>query len=414
MAGGAQVDNWVMASGNLGGIRSPFQADVVGMATYGVVTGTERRDVSEVLDLLALAETPFINAIGWGPESGGTIIEWISEDLGPGYIQAGSDVASGAAGSVFATQIAAITGSNSVKQIHAGTILYAYCSEDARHTVAVVTSDPAGNVVILSFLHLDTYASGLTTITAGTNFYILGNVQNEGSRPGRAKPRARVVCSNEFSILRRDVAITGSMAKTDMYAIGSEDQHQIMMRMKEIQRERERMALYSIYQAKSSVAAGLMNGVFGFLTTQSGNNIDRTTKTLTETAFNTVTSQIWENGGRNLTVFAHINQTAKFTRWDKNRIRMRVNDGVGGGHITSYLTEAGIEVDLVPMGNTPDNLLFVLDTAKIKLRAKSGRKALLEKLGKMGDSEDWQILSEFSMEMKGYNLGQHGCFTVLV
>ena len=142
-----------------------------------------------------------------------------------------------------------------------------------------------------------------------------------------------------------------------------------------------------------------MNGVFGFLTTQTGTHIDRTTKTLTETAFNAVVTKIWESGGRNLSVFGHISQTAKFTRWDKNRIRMRVNDTLGGGHITSYLTEAGIEVDLIPMGNVPDNLLFILDTSRIKLRAKAGRKALLEKLGKMGDSDDWQLLSEFSMEM---------------
>jgi hypothetical protein len=252
------------------------------------------------------------------------------------------------------------------------------------------------------------------SINAGTNFYILGNAQNEGSRPGRPKPRVRTICTNEFSILRRDVAITGSMQKTAMYAVGSEDQHQIMLRMKEIQREREKMALYSIYSAKTSLAAGLLNGVFGFLTTQSGDHINRTTKTLTETAFNTVTSKIWEMGGRDLTVFAHISQTAKFTRWDKNRIRMRVSDKVGGGHITSYLTEAGIEVDLIPMGNVPDNLLFVVDPGRIKLRAKSGRKALLEKLGKMGDTEDWQILSEFSVEMKGYNQGQHGMFTCLI
>ena len=36
---------------------------------------------------LVLAETPFINRIGWGSDSGGTSIEWISEDLGPGKIK---------------------------------------------------------------------------------------------------------------------------------------------------------------------------------------------------------------------------------------------------------------------------------------------------------------------------------------
>ena len=33
--------------------------------------------------------------------------------------------------------------------------------------------------------------------------------------------------------------------------------------------------------------------------------------------------------------------------------------------------------------------------------------------GKMGDFERHQLLSEFSLEMKGYNLGQHGLFTRL-
>jgi len=407
------LSKWVLASADMSGTRAMPQADIIGMLPYGVTSGTERRDVSEVLDLLALAETPFINAVGWGPESSGTVIEWISEDIGPGYVRNMSQPASGA-NSVIMGSIDGVDGTELAKQLHEGTILYVYSSDVARQGIAVVVSEPANTSVLVSYLHLDTYATGMGSINVNTNWYILGNAQNEGSRPGRPKPRTRVICTNEFTILRRDVAITGSMQKTAMYAIGSEDQHQIMLRMKEIQRERERMALYSIYSAKTSVAAGLMNGVFGFLTTQTGTHIDRTTKTLTETAFNTVVTRIWESGGRNLSVFGHISQTAKFTRWDKNRIRMRVNDTLGGGHITSYLTEAGIEVDLIPMGNVPDNLLFILDTSRTKLRAKAGRKALLEKLGKMGDSDDWQLLSEFSMEMKGYNMGQHGMFGVLI
>jgi hypothetical protein len=410
----AQIGNWAVSSADIGGIRGTPQADIVGMATFGVVTGTEKRDVSEILDLLALSETPFLNAVGWGPESGGTSIEWISEDIGPGYIQGLSAVASNAT-SIVVNSLDGVQGSQLAKQLHAGTILYAWCSAKVTHAIGVVMSELVGVSIDVSWLDLGVGVSTYTSSLAQANFYVLGNVVNEGSRPGRPKPRARVVCSNGFTILRRDVAITGSMANTEMYAIGSEDQHQIMLRMKEIQRERERMALYSMYYAQTSIAAGLINGVFGFLRGIGATAaLDWTTKTLTETAVNTVVSKVWSNGGRNLSCFGDISQTAKFTRWDKNRIRMRVNEGLGGGRITSYLTEAGIEIDLIPMGNVPDNLFFVLDTAKIKMRAKTGRKALLEKLGKMGDSDDWQILSEFTMEMKGYNTGQHGAFFSLV
>jgi hypothetical protein len=74
------------------------------------------------------------------------------------------------------------------------------------------------------------------------------------------------------------------------------------------------------------------------------------------------------------------------------------------------LTEAGIELDLYPMPNVPPNIAYILDTGKIQMRAKRGRKGILEKLGKMGDFDDWQLISEFSLEMKGYNLKQHGAF----
>ena len=73
------ASTWLMTEGEAFG-RGNYSRDIIGDVPYGVVDGTQRRDVSEALDLLALSETPFVNKIGWGPESGGTAIEWISED----------------------------------------------------------------------------------------------------------------------------------------------------------------------------------------------------------------------------------------------------------------------------------------------------------------------------------------------
>jgi hypothetical protein len=380
------------------------------------VTGTEQRDVSPMLDLLALAETPFINKIGWGSESGGIKIEWVTENLGPGYIITTVGAASGACTSIVCGSVEGMTTAEAVKQVMTGTVLYHYSSTDAADCMFVAVSvNPSGagdgSVTCSSIISI--YADESST-AIGDKIYVIGAFANEGSKPRTPNPRNRVVCSNEFTILRQDVAITGSMQKTDMYAIGSEEKHQILMRLKEMQRERERAALYSHKVAKTSVTAGMMHGVYGFLFEgAAGDASDHTTRNLTETAVNTVVNKLWENGGRNLSFWGHISQCALFTRWDKNRIRMRVEDGKGGGHINSYLTEAGITLDIHPMAHVPPNLAFVLDTSKIRLRAKRGRKAIMEKLGKMGDFTDWQIISEFSMEMKGYNLNQHGMFTAL-
>ena len=387
-------------------------------APFGIVANTDKRDVSDMLDLLALADTPFINKIGWGPDCGSTTLEWISEDLGKGYIQNAVALSDGvlsiSINSTDGTEIA-----DMALQITRGTVMYYFQSLDATHVLDIVTSYNAGGtpVATTGTLIVSTLAAGgfsaISTVAVDTKFYILGNIANEGSRPNEAQPRQRVLASNPFTIIRKDVAITGSMKANDFYAIGREDKHQILMRMKEMQRERERSALYSGSVARTSVGASLMNGCLGFLIGRSGDHIDITTRVLTESAFNTVVGAVWENGGNNLTAYGDRTNIGKFTQWDRNRIRTRVNDTKGGGHITSYMSEVGIEVDLVPMRNVPKNILFVLDTSKCKMRAKRGRKAILEKLGKMGDFDDWQMLTEFSMEMKGFNLGQHGMFTKL-
>ena len=413
------ASSWLMTESQLQG-RGQFQRDIITDAPFGIVSGTERRDVSEQLDLLALADTPFINVIGWGPESGGTTIEWISEDLGVGKLKAISDIASEWT-SFVANSVDGMTASDSIRQIKQGSVLYYYCSISNNHTLAVVTSTPVaggtGTSITLSLItagHGAAMMSMYSSVPLNRPWYVVGAFANEGSIPNIPGVRQRVVLSNEFTILRQDVQITGTMMATDMYAIGREDRHQILMRLKELQRDRERAALYSATITKTSALAGLMNGVLGHLAKETGTHIDTATKTLIESKFNTVVNAIWEAGGRNLAVFGHINQTAKFTQWDKNRIRMRINDRKGGGHITSYLTESGIEVDLHPMANVPTNILYVLATGQIMLRAKRGRKAVMEKLGKMGDFEDWQIISEFSMAMKGANLRQHGGFFSLV
>lgn len=385
-------------------------------ATTDIVSNTNRRDVSEVLDLLCLADTPFINRVGWGAPSGGTQIEWLSEDLGPGWVIASGNVASGSTSIIAAVTSGTVTAATeAVKQVQTGTMMYHYSSTDGNHAIyACVSLVGAGGSIAYEAISTSIWTSTETSIIAGDKFYILGAVANEGSLPRSGRWRARAIRTNDMTILRQDVQITGSQKETDMYAINREDLHQIRMRLKEMQRERERMALYSPgLTPRSTTEASMNKGVQGFLTAQSGAHIDTSTTTLTPSAMNTVVNEIWNNGGNSLAFFGDINQCAKFTQWDIDRIRMAPRDKRGGGNITYWMGEAGIEIELVPMRQVPTNLAFVLDTSRIQLRAKKNRKAIMEKLGKAGDFDDWQIISEFSMEMRGYDHAQHGMFSAL-
>jgi len=157
-----------------------------------------------------------------------------------------------------------------------------------------------------------------------------------------------------------------------------------------------------------------MQGFYGYLDEYSSNAwVDASTTALTESAFNTLVSECWDNGGEPNVFFANKDIVRLFTQWDQTRVRTSVDAKMAGHYTTRYLTDIGIEVELVPMRKSPKNLAFLIDTGKCKLRAKRGRKLLLEKLGKTGDYENWQMLSEFTLEMRGYDLGYHGMFTEL-
>jgi len=383
-------------------------------ATTDIVSDTDRRDVSDVLDLLALADTPFINRIGWGAPFAAQKIEWLSEDLGPGWV-ASSVAAGSAAGSFIADSAGlAIITAEAIKQIQTGTVLYHYSSTDGEHGLYVADAVAEASIGTTALCTDANAAATQTSIIAGDKIYILGALVNEASLPRTGLWRARAIRENYPTILRQDVQISGSMKETDMYAIGGEEMHQIRMRLKEMQRERERMALYGPGMSVRSTTNPTINkGVLGFLLASGAPGVDNSTTTLTPSAMNTVVNDCWNYGANNLTFFGDINQCAKFTQWDIDRIRMAPRDGRGGGNITWWMSEAGIEIEIVPMRQVPTNMAFVVDVSKIQLRAKRNRKGLMEKLGRAGDFEDWQIISEFSMEMKGYDHGQHGMFSRL-
>jgi len=274
-----------------------------------------------------------------------------------------------------------------------------------------ITLSTDGDVLSIGLSWLATASEG---VPASAKLYIVGHFANEGSDPYDDTSRKRTLLSNNFAILRKDIKITGSQAATDMHAIANDPTHQMAMRLLEMQFERERTLLLSATQSRSATAAGLMNGAMGFLDAYTAQSwVDSTTTTLTESAFNDVVAACWENGGTPNVFVGNVKQMRLFTDWDDSKIRTRPDSRMGGHWITSYLTDTGIEVDLVPLRHFPVNLGFILDTNLINLVPKQGRKLIVEKLAKVGDYERWQLLSEFTLEMRKYDMGAHGAFMKL-
>lgn len=378
--------------------------------TLEIGSNTNRRDVSDMLDLWAHKQTPFLNRLSWGADSGGTQIEWISEHLGFGYVQPASVVASGATTLKIGSSGLTSAGM-AVKQLNTGALLFGYSSTDSEICLMAISAIDATNTATFAFV-LPTASAALSLATTD-KLYIVANPVNEGSTPRIDKSRVRSQITNNFMILRKDVRITGSMAATDMYAVDSELRHQIRNRLLEMQREREMAVLLSISQNRASTTTSYFNGIYGFLEDQTGDHIKQTSQDFTESSVNDVVAELYENGSTPDVIVGATKQIRKFTNWDRARVRTRPEAKMGGFHVTSYLTDTGIEVDLIPMRKFPANMAFALDTSKIKLRAKKGRKLIMEKLGIAGDYVQWQILSEYSLELRQYDQGCHGMWSKL-
>lgn len=383
----------------------------VSAMSLGITADTNVRDVSSLLDLWAHDQTPVLNRLSWGASSGGLKIEWISEHLGFGYVRTCAAIASDGANFVVSTGDFSSTTAEVAKPMQAGTLLYTHTTGDAVGSFMVVTTVDSDLTVTVTQL-----LGGSTETAAGSKLYIIGHMVNEGSDPFPDSTRKRTILTNPMAILRKDIKITGTMANTDMYAVGNELSHQVRLRLLEMQFERERTVLFSQIQAQSSSVAGLMYGAIGFLNSVVGSystQVDQTTTTLTESAVNTMAAACWEAGGRPNLLCGNVTNIRKFTTWDQARVRNSPDTKLGGHWTTKYMTDTGIELDLVPQPYAPPNVVFMLDTSKMTLRPKKNRKLIVEKLAKVGDYERYQLLSEFSLEMKGYDKGQHGMFSGL-
>jgi len=386
--------------------------------TVQIISSTNKRDVSDMLDLWVHERTPFLNYLSWGPESGGTAIEWISEHQGRGYLITGEEITESALIAVDVTTSDAGSASAAINQICSGAALLGYSSDEATHIIYFVysmtmTATGGAEIAIASEV--------CATIDSGEKLYILGNWAGEGSKPRRDTTNIRAVITNQFGILREDFSISGSMEATDMYAVANETRHQIRMKLNRMQFYRERATLFlDATQAgmttRSSTASSVPNGILYWITaynpagaaSSAGYTYDKTSRTLTESLLNGMIANLWDAGCKPDIVLGSQQQIRKFTQWDASRVRTTNSNRLGGFYVTKYLSEVGYEVDLVPMPDFPVPYVFVLDTKKIKLRAKKGRKLFTEKLGKVGDYTQYQMLSEYSVECKGGTIGTMG------
>lgn len=353
-------------------------------------------DLSEVLSNILLDDTDFLSTIGISGEAATqTKHSWIEDALNATTVkQSGGSQATYALGNVSGTVM--ILSASHASRITAGTILKDSLS--GKSEVIQVTALSTNSATV-------TRGYGSTsahTHAAAATWEIISNPRPQGMTGPKDESTTRALKFNYTQIFSKGVKITGTAQAIDHAGISSEDSYQIDLRLRELKRELDRTCIMGARAAADVIdgAYGTMGGIIEFVGYIAATNVNFTAETLTPSVLNTMAKQVYDDGGMPDIVLVGGLQKQKISTFDQEYRMSSIDTKRAGYTVEQFVSDLGMNLRVVVDRWVPDDVAMVLDSSKIKIMPLSGRAFFLEKLAKTGDSNDWQIVGEYTMEVR--------------
>lgn len=353
-------------------------------------------DLSEVLANILLDDTDFLGTIGISGEvATQTKHSWVEDTLnGTTAIQSGGTSAQMALGTTSGTVIR--FSASMMGQITAGTLLKNRLS--GKTEVIQVTGVSGTSATVVRGYG----ATSAQTHAAGATWDIIANPRPQGMAGPKDESTTRALKYNFTQIFSKGVKITGTAQSIEHAGVSAEDAYQIDLRLRELKRELDRTCIMGV-RAPNDVGAstyGTMGGVIDFVGFIAATNVNGTAETLTPSVLNTMAKQVWDAGGMPDLVLVGGTQKQKISTFDQEFRRSTPDTRRAGYTIDEFVTDLGWNLRVVTDRWVPNDVCMVLDSSRIKIVPLKGRAFFLEKLAKTGDSNDWQIIGEYTMEVR--------------
>ena len=353
-------------------------------------------DLSEVLSAILLDDTDFISTIGISADAATqTKHSWVEDALnGTTVLQSGGTSAQQALGTTSGTNIR--FSASQIGRITAGTLLKDRLSGKTEVVQVTAVSGTSATVV------RGYGATSAQTHAASATWDIIANPRPQGMAGPADKSTTRGLKHNFSQIFSQGVKITGTAQAIDHAGVSSEDAYQIDMRLRELKRELDRTAIMGV-RAPSDVDGstyGTMGGVIDFVGFIGAGNVNGTAETLTPSVVNTMAKQVYDDGGMPDILLVGGLQKQKVSSFDQEFRRSTLDSRRSGYTVEEFVTDLGWNLRVVVDRWVPNDVAMVLDSSRIKVLPLRTRAFFLEKLGKTGDSNDWQIVGEYTMEVR--------------
>lgn len=211
----------------------------------------------------------------------------------------------------------------------------------------------------------------------------------------------RSLVHNFTQIFSKGVKITGTASAIDHAGVSSEDDYQIDLRLRELKRELDRTAIMGVRigDVTASVYSN-MGGIIEFVGFIGAGNNNGTAETLTPSVLNTLIKACWDAGLNPDSVLVGGVQKQKISTFDQEFRRSTLDSRRAGYTVEEFVSDLGINLKVIVDRWVPNDVAVVFDSSKVKIMPLNGRAFFLEKLGKTGDSNDWQIVGEYTMEVR--------------
>lgn len=363
-------------------------------------SGTYKLDLSEILAQVLLDDTDFISALGISQDAATqTKHSWVEDALNATTIlQSGGTSAQMALGTTSGTVIR--FSSSHMARITAGTLLKDRLS--GKTEVFQVTGVSSTSATVVRGYG----GTSAQTHAAAATYDIVANPRPQGMSGPKDESTTRSLSFNYTQIFSKGVKITGTAQAIDHAGVSTEDSYQIDLRLRELKRELDRTAIMGT-RAPNDVGAstyGTMGGIINFIGFIAKVNVNGTAETLTPSVLNAMAKQVFDQGGMPDMVVVGGTQKQKISTFDQEFRRSTLDTRRAGYEVTEFVSDLGWNLRVVVDRWVPNDVCLVIDSSRVKVLPLRTRAFFLEKLGVTGDSKDWQIVGEYTMEVR--NAGQ--------
>lgn len=353
-------------------------------------------DLSEVLATILLDDTDVLSTLGVSGEvATQTKHSWVEDALNATTIlQSGGTQAQMALGTTSGTVIR--FSSSMMGRITAGTLLKNRLS--GKTEVVQVTGVSGTSATVTRGYG----ATSAQTHAAAATWEIISNPRPQGMAGPADESTNRTLAYNFTQIFSKGVKITGTAQAIEHAGVNSEDAYQIDMRLRELKRELDRSVIMGV-RAGGDISAtvyGTMGGLIDYIGFIGAGNTNGTAETLTPSVLNAMAKQVFDDGGTPTHVIVGGTQKQKISQFDQEFRRSTLDSRRSGYTVEEFVTDLGVNLQVVVDRWVPNDVAIVIDASRVKIMPLRTRAFTLEKLAKTGDSDDWQIVGEYTMEVR--------------